>query len=350
MNQMPPITKNLLIINVIFFLASLVAPKYGVDLTEVLGLHYFMASDFHLYQLVTYMFMHGGFAHLFFNMFALWMFGTTLERVFGPRRFLIYYMVCGLGAGLMQELVQYIEYATVLSNYDSVNTGTAIIPMSIYLNLMTTVGASGAVYGILLGFGVNLAQIAAVGAESLPIILTTIATALIVGYILYRVLSVDSAIATLIAVGSSICGGSAIAATAPVLRAKDEQVAQAISVIFLFNVIAALIAMGISMIGVSLVAMNTFAFGIRCAGPFAAYGLGLAVPKATKNSGMISIFTGTIAFVVWQLLSNGGTLWFMMPVVFGSLVSVITFYVVNLIEWKRGGPAAPSAYTVEEAK
>ena len=94
---------------------------------------------------------------------------------------------------------------------------------------------------ILLGFGLNLAQIAAVGAESLPIILTTIATALIVGYILYRVLSVDSAIATLIAVGSSICGGSAIAATAPVSRAKDEQVAQAISVIFLFNVVAALI-------------------------------------------------------------------------------------------------------------
>ena len=56
------------------------------------------------------------------------MFGTTLERVFGPRRFLIYYMVCGLGAGLMQELVQYIEYVAVLSNYDSVNTGTAIIP------------------------------------------------------------------------------------------------------------------------------------------------------------------------------------------------------------------------------
>ena len=116
------------------------------------------------------------------------------------------------------------------------------------------------------------------------------------------------------------------------------------------NVVAALVAMGISMFGVSLVAMNTFAFGIRCAGPFAAYGLGLAVPKATKNSGMISIFTGTIAFVVWQLLSNGGTLWFMMPVVFGSLVSVITFYVVNLIEWKRGVPAAPSAYAVEEAK
>lgn len=94
---------------------------------------------------------------------------------------------------------------------------------------------------ILLGFGLNLAQIAAVGAESLPIILSTIATALIVGYVLCKLLHMDSAIATLIAVGSSICGGSAIAATAPVIHAKDEEVAQAISVIFLFNVVAALI-------------------------------------------------------------------------------------------------------------
>ncbi|MDE8702779.1 YeiH family protein [Adlercreutzia equolifaciens] len=94
---------------------------------------------------------------------------------------------------------------------------------------------------ILLGFGLNLAQIAAVGAESLPIILSTIATALIMGYVLFKLLHMDSAIATLIAVGSSICGGSAIAATAPVIHAKDEEVAQAISVIFLFNVVAALI-------------------------------------------------------------------------------------------------------------
>ena len=153
MNQIPPVTKNLLIINVLFFLAAIVAPKYGLDLTEVLGLHFFMASDFHVYQFLTYMFMHGGFAHLFFNMFALWMFGCTLERVFGPRRFLLFYMVCGLGAGLVQEVVQYLEYVFVFSNYDSVNTGVAIIPMSEYLNLMTTVGASGAIYGILLGFG-----------------------------------------------------------------------------------------------------------------------------------------------------------------------------------------------------
>ncbi len=114
------------------------------------------------------------------------------------------------------------------------------------------------------------------------------------------------------------------------------------------NVCAALIAMLISLFGISIVAMNTFAFGIRCAGPFAAYGLGLVVPKATKNSGLISIITGTIGFVVWQLLGNGATLYYMMPVVFGCLVSVITFFVVNWIEWARGVKPAPSAYLSEK--
>lgn len=94
---------------------------------------------------------------------------------------------------------------------------------------------------ILLGFGLNLMQIAQVGASSLPVILSTIATSLIVGYAGCKLLKVPGRTATLVAVGSSICGGSAIAATAPVIKAKDEEVAQSISVIFLFNVIAALI-------------------------------------------------------------------------------------------------------------
>lgn len=83
------------------------------------------------------------------------MFGRVLEQVWGPKRFLTYYLICGIGAGLIQELVQYLEYAFTLSNYDSVNLGIAggIIPMEEYLNMMTTVGASGAVYGILLAFG-----------------------------------------------------------------------------------------------------------------------------------------------------------------------------------------------------
>ena len=153
MNNLPPVTKNLLIINVLCFFGYQVARKYGIDLNDMLGLHFFLASDFNLAQLVTYMFMHANFQHIFFNMFAVWMFGRTLEQVMGSKRFLTYYLVCGIGAGLVQEVVQYIQYTTVLSQYDSVNTGLAIIPMEEYLNLMTTVGASGAVYGILLAFG-----------------------------------------------------------------------------------------------------------------------------------------------------------------------------------------------------
>ena len=153
MNNLPAVTKNLLIINVLCFMGALVARRYGVDLNDLLGLHFFMASDFKLYQLVTYMFMHGDFQHIFFNMFAVWMFGRTLEQVMGPKRFLTYYMICGIGAGLVQELVQYIQYVTELSHYDGVNRGLAVIPMEEYLNLMTTLGASGAVYGIFLAFG-----------------------------------------------------------------------------------------------------------------------------------------------------------------------------------------------------
>ena len=151
---LPVVVKNLLIINGILFLADLVLPRFGIDLSNILGLHFFLASDFHVYQLFTYMFMHGNFTHLFFNMFALWMFGNTLENIWGSKRFLLYYILCGLGAGLMQEGVQYIEYAVKLSQYQTVNVGGGnIIPMSQYLNYMTTVGASGAIYGLLLAFG-----------------------------------------------------------------------------------------------------------------------------------------------------------------------------------------------------
>lgn len=153
MNNLPRITKNLLIINVLFFLGSLVAERYKIDLTDILGLHFFMASDFRPYQLISYMFMHANFEHIFFNMFALFMFAPVLERVWGEKKFIIFYFVCGIGAGLVQELVQYIHYSVVLSQYTNVDTGTSIIAMSDYLNLITTVGASGAVYGILLAFG-----------------------------------------------------------------------------------------------------------------------------------------------------------------------------------------------------
>ena len=111
------------------------------------------------------------------------------------------------------------------------------------------------------------------------------------------------------------------------------------------NVAAALIAMGISMAGISLVTMNTFAFGIRCAGPFAASGLGLIVPKATRHSGIASLAAGTVGFCFWQVLSGGGFLFGTLPVVFGCAVGVLAFFLVNLIEWKAGVKPAPSAYT-----
>lgn len=94
---------------------------------------------------------------------------------------------------------------------------------------------------ILLGFGLNLSVILETGKQSLPIIICTIAASLLIAYVLHKVMHIDSNISTLIGVGSSICGGSAVAATAPVIEADDEEVAQAISVIFFFNVIAALI-------------------------------------------------------------------------------------------------------------
>jgi len=151
---MPKATKNILIINVLFFLGSLVAENRGISLDQYLGLHFFLADDFNPIQLVSYMFMHANFEHLFFNMFAVWMFGRILEKVWGIKYFLIYYMVCGIGAGLIQEIIQYVHYATVLSGYTSVDIGSGLaIPMASYLNRMITIGASGAVYGILLAFG-----------------------------------------------------------------------------------------------------------------------------------------------------------------------------------------------------
>lgn len=136
MRNIPTITKNLLIINILIFVATLVLEGMGTNLSYALGLHFFMMPDFHVYQFVTYMFMHGGFTHLFFNMFALWMFGCVVENTLGTKRFLIYYMACGIGAGLIQELTQFVSIYFMLSHSASL-----------------TVGASGAIYGILLAFG-----------------------------------------------------------------------------------------------------------------------------------------------------------------------------------------------------
>ena len=159
MRNIPIVTKNLLIVNVVAFLLTFVLGKDasgGYVLNELLGLHFFMASDFQVFQLITYMFMHGGFEHIIFNMFALWMFGCVVERVWGAKKFLFYYIACGVGAGLFQELAQFVQFYLMAS--DQIPAfGIGDIWMvarnsSAVLNAWTTVGASGAIYGVLMGF------------------------------------------------------------------------------------------------------------------------------------------------------------------------------------------------------
>ena len=132
--NIPAVTRNLLIINFVCFLAQmLIGPSnpYQLDLlSQWGGLRFFLDPDFHVLQLFTYMFLHGGFWHLFGNMFALWMFGRIIEQVWGPKKFLFYYIYCGVGAGLTQEVLQLF-------------TASAGV----------TIGASGAIFGILLAFG-----------------------------------------------------------------------------------------------------------------------------------------------------------------------------------------------------
>ena len=167
MNNTPPVTKNLIIINILCFFAAIVGKQYGMDLNDILGLHYFESEKFRLYQLFTYMFMHAGFEHIFFNMFAVWMFGRLLEVVWGSQRFLFYYILCGIGAGLVQEVTQYVEYIplmadaaqfaaypadTVIPINGTSRTASAWLAICQQIISVPTVGASGAVYAILMAF------------------------------------------------------------------------------------------------------------------------------------------------------------------------------------------------------
>ncbi len=170
MAGMPVIVKNLLIINGIFFLATIVLAGQGIDLVRTFGAFYWGSPNFEPHQLITHMFMHGGFAHIFFNMFALWMFGTSIERVWGPKRFLIYYLVTGLGAfamhyGVVGYQINQIAAELGPEALELVRTQGAELfasgrnysdPKLAQLNLLYNVpviGASGAVFGILLAFG-----------------------------------------------------------------------------------------------------------------------------------------------------------------------------------------------------
>ena len=161
--NMPPVTENLIAICVIVFVAGLV-PQIGNNLMKYCALHFYNASNFNLAQLVTYMFMHGNFPHIFFNMFTLFMFGITLEYVMGSRRFLTYYMVCGIGAAVIQQIVWALTLPDMITQelaslnrmpFEQMANIMALDPSILARNLemFSTVGASGAVYGVLLAFG-----------------------------------------------------------------------------------------------------------------------------------------------------------------------------------------------------
>jgi len=198
LSDIPPVVKNLIIINVIMLLATWVLGNvFGIDLSDILGLHYFRSELFQPYQYVTHIFMHGGLMHLFFNMFALWMFGRVLETVWGSKRFFIYFIVTGLGAAALHTFVIHLQMTSVVNGINAfINTPSpdgfaALIKKSFgeinpqhYRNFLSswysnpdnesyisaannllqkylevkmniaTVGASGAVFGVLLAFGV----------------------------------------------------------------------------------------------------------------------------------------------------------------------------------------------------
>ena len=195
LNSIPPVVKNLLIINILLFLLTVTLRSFGIDLDQYLALYYFKSQYFRPYQFITHMFMHGGLTHLFMNMFMLWMFGKVLESVWGGKRFLIFYFATGLGAAAFYSLVNWInissmadaanafmntpspdefmkfinhylpEYKTNVYDFTTAwaNAPTNMSYISEAQNFINThlvsvmnipvIGASGAIYGILLGFG-----------------------------------------------------------------------------------------------------------------------------------------------------------------------------------------------------
>lgn len=186
-DSIPPVVKNLIAINLVLWLATIALPgllrRYGVnvDLTDILGMHYWASTEFKLFQMISYMFMHGGFNHIFFNMFALYMFGATIEQYWGSKKFLIYYLVTGFGAGLVQQIFWTIEFGPILNVMNeaiAANSGEPLLAIqselsryfqfsdlryfqapdiidlkNMFMNVPVTIGASGSVFGILLAFG-----------------------------------------------------------------------------------------------------------------------------------------------------------------------------------------------------
>lgn len=146
MRNLPTVTRYLLIANFCVFFLAAILQRYGIDLNTICGLHYISASSFHWWQPFTYMFLHANFSHIFFNMFAVWMFAPMIEQEWGARRFSLYYLICGLGAAVIQELVWMLMLSNMSGSYDPAS-------IAYYATVLNTIGASGAVFGILFAFG-----------------------------------------------------------------------------------------------------------------------------------------------------------------------------------------------------
>ncbi len=159
---LPVVTKNIIIINVIMYLATLAFETVNIDLVKLFGLHYYLADDFKPHQVITYIFMHGGFSHILFNMLGVYIFGQVLEQVWGPKRYLIFYILTGLGAALAQYIIMHFEITDVLDivnqdinsrNLDTSQRTELINQKYEYLNKHVIIGASGSLFGLLGGFG-----------------------------------------------------------------------------------------------------------------------------------------------------------------------------------------------------
>ena len=147
LDNVPKVTRNLLIINVLMFIGFLLNQE---KMTTVFALFYPASPYFHWWQYITHMFMHGGWWHIFFNMYTLFIFGSVLERIIGEKKFLIFYFVCGLGAAALHTGVEYLQAQSYMAQIAQGNTAA----MQAYqtLKMTPTVGASGAIYGLLIGY------------------------------------------------------------------------------------------------------------------------------------------------------------------------------------------------------
>lgn len=158
---LPVVTKNIIIINVIMFIASMALESKGINLTRYFGLHYYLASDFKPHQFITYIFMHGNFSHILFNMLGVYIFGQVLEQVWGAKRYLIFYILTGFGAALAQYVIMHFEITEVLravnddiaSPFLLAADKTELSNQKYDLNRHVIIGASGSLFGLLAGFG-----------------------------------------------------------------------------------------------------------------------------------------------------------------------------------------------------